>query len=68
MKYVLILMLTGGAPPVTPGYHMLTSAEFDDFAACEFAVKEIKATATSRVVARCFPKGSKEPEAKPEAK
>ena len=68
MKYILILMLSRGAAPVTPEHYMLTTAEFDDREACELVIKQIKSAATSKVVAHCFPKGSKPAEPKVEPK
>lgn len=66
MKYILILLLEQGTGVISADRMALTSAEFDDFRACDMVVQQIKASAKSRVTAHCFPKASKAPEPKPE--
>ncbi len=64
MKFILFLMLTTGAPPVTPEHWMLTAAEFDDEAACKAALQWFAKNSTrTRPNGVCLPKASKPAEA-----
>lgn len=68
MKYILILMLTTGSAPVTPEHWMLTTAEFDDEAACQSAALKLQRSAKrTSVNAMCVPKGSAPSESKTQA-
>lgn len=59
MKYVLMILITNGVAPVTQETRVGMTAEFDDRAACVFALEQWHRSAVrSTLVGNCFPKGS----------
>jgi hypothetical protein len=56
MKYILFLIFSTGAAPVTPEHHFAMNAEFDDRAVCEAAMEGFKNLQRYRVEALCLPK------------
>lgn len=58
MKYILFLVIQFGGAPVIPEHYVMTSAEFDDLAACQYAGNEFSKMRRGIVNWTCAPKAS----------